>query len=149
MSDEQPGGEKPRASRKKAPKPDDLAAKAEALANEALEAGKKFVETDTGKKVAEATDQAFATAEEMGRKVMETDLAKKALGTDIGKQAVEMAKQANEQTKSAIPNTLGRNVAVGAAAGAVLALPLPIIGPLMGAIIGGGLGYLRTVTKKS
>ena len=149
MSDEQPGGEKPKASRKKAPKVDDLAAKAEALANEALEAGKKFVETDTGKKVAEATDQAFATAEEMGRKVMETDIAKKALGSDIGKQAVEIAKSANEQTKSAIPNTLGRNVAIGAAAGVALSWPLPIIGPVVGALIGGGLGYLRTVTKKS
>jgi hypothetical protein len=149
MSDEQPGGEKPKASRKKAPKADDLAAKAEQLANEALEAGKKFVETDTGKKVAEATDQAFATAEEMGRKVMETDLAKKAMGSELGKQAVEMAKTANEQTKSAIPNPLGRNVAIGAAAGAVVALPLPFIGPVLGAIIGGGLGYLRTVTKKS
>jgi hypothetical protein len=149
MSDEKPGTEKPKASRKRAPKADDIAAKAEQLANEALEAGKKFIETDTGKKVAEATDQAFATAEEMGKKVMETDLAKKALGSDIGKQAVDMVKSANEQSKTAIPNPLGRNVAIGAAAGAVLALPLPIIGPFMGAVIGGGLGYLRTITKKS
>jgi hypothetical protein len=140
--------EAPKASRKRTAKPDDLAAKAEQLANEALEAGKKFVETDTGKKVAEATDQAFATAEEMGRKVMETDLAKKAMGSDIGKQAIELVKQADEQSKAAIPNPLGRNVAIGAAAGAVLALPLPIIGPLVGALIGGGLGYLRTITKK-
>lgn len=140
--------EKPKASRKRTQKPDDIAAKAEQLANEALEAGKKFIETDTGKKVADATDQAFATAEEMGRKVMDTDIAKKALGSDIGKQAVEMAKQANEQSKAAIPNPLGRNVAIGAAAGAVIALPLPIIGPILGAVIGGGLGYLRTITKK-
>lgn len=140
--------EKPKASRKRTAKPDDLAAKAEAMSNEALEAGKKFVETDTGKKVAEATDQAFAAAEEMGRKVMETDIAKKAMGSDIGKQAAEFAKTASEQTKTAIPNTLGRNVAIGAAAGAVIALPLPIIGPLLGAVIGGGLGYLRTITKK-
>jgi hypothetical protein len=141
--------EKPKASRKKAPTTEDLTARAEQIVNEALEAGKKFVETDTGKKVAEATDTAFATAEEMGRKVMDTDLAKKALGSDIGKQAVEMAKQANEEAKAAIPNPLGRNVAIGAAAGAVLALPLPIIGPVFGALIGGGIGYLRTITKKS
>lgn len=130
-------------------KPDDLSAKAEKLADEALEAGKKFIETDTGKKVAEATDNAFATAEEMGRKVMESDLGKKALDSDIGKQAVDFAKQANEKTRATITNTLARNVAVGAAAGAAIALPLPIIGPLLGAVIGGGLGYLRTITKKS
>ena len=119
--------EKPKASRKKAaPKAEDLTARAEQIVNEALEAGKKFVETDTGKKVAEATDQAFATAEEMGRKVMDTDLAKKALGSELGKQAVEMAKTANEQSKAAIPNPLGRNVAIGAAAGAVVALAVAV-----------------------
>ena len=132
-----------------APKPDDLTAKAEKLAAEAMEAGKKFIETDTGKKVAEATGSAFATAEEVGRKLVDSDLGKKVMGSDIGKQAVDLAKQAGEQTKSAIPNTLGRNIAVGAAAGAVIAIPLPIIGPIVDALIGGGLGYLRTITKKS
>jgi hypothetical protein len=143
MSDEKtPGGN--------APKPDDLAAKAEKLAADALEAGKKFVETDTGKKVADASDKAFAAAEELGRKAMDSDLGKKALESDLGKQAVEFAKQANESTKSAIPNTLGRNVAVGAAGGAALGLlPIPFIGPVIGALIGGGLGFLRTITKKS
>jgi uncharacterized protein YaaW (UPF0174 family) len=131
------------------PKPDDLAAKAEKLANEALEAGKKFIETDTGKKVAEVTDQAFATAEEMGRKIADSEMGKKALESDLGKQAAEFAKQASEQTKAAIPNVMGRNVAVGAAAGAVVGIPLPFVGPVVGAIIGAGLGYLRTVTKKS
>jgi hypothetical protein len=131
------------------PKADDLAAKAEKLASDALDAGKKFIETDTGKKVAEATDTAFAAAEEMGRKVMNSDLGKKALESDVGKQAVDFANQANEKTRSTITNVLARNVAVGAAAGAVIAIPLPIIGPMLGAIIGGGLGYLRTITKKS
>lgn len=142
--------EKPKASRKKAATADDLAAKAEALANEALEAGKKFVETDTGKKVAEATDQAFAAAEDMGRKVMETDFAKKALNSDLGKQAVDLVKQADEQTKASIPNPLGRNLAIGAAAGAALTmLPFVAVPTLLGAVLGGGLGYLRTITKKS
>ena len=134
-------------------KPDDLAAnmaeKAEKLAADALEAGKKFIETDTGKKVAEATETAFQTASEMGQKIADSELGKKALESDIGKQAVELAKQASEQTRANIPNVLGRNVAVGAAAGAVVAIPIPFVGPLIGAVIGAGLGYLRTVTKKS
>jgi hypothetical protein len=129
-------------------KPDDLTAKVDKIAAEAMEAGKKFIETDTGKKVAEATESAFATAEEMRRKVMDTDFAKKALDSDLGKQAVDLAQQASDKTKATITNALARNVAVGAAAGAVIAIPLPIIGPLLGAIIGGGLGYLRTITKK-
>jgi hypothetical protein len=127
----------------------DMGAKVDKLANEALEAGKKFVETDTGKKVAEATDTAFATAEEMAKKVAASDLGKKALESDLGKQASQFAHDANEAAKAKIPNPLARNVAIGAAAGAVIAIPLPIIGPMIGAIIGGGLGYLRTVTKKS
>ncbi len=130
-------------------KPDDLAAKAEKLAAEALDAGKKFIETDTGKKVADAADTAFDKAEELGRKAMDSEFGKKALESDLGKQAVEFAKDASERTKQAIPNQMGRNMAVGAAAGAVIALPLPIVGPIFGAIVGAGLGYLRTITKKS
>jgi hypothetical protein len=129
-------------------KPDDLSAKAEKLATDALEAGKKFAATDTGKKVADATDTAFQTAEEMARKVADSELGKKALDSEIGKQATQLARDANEAAKAKITNPLARNMAIGAAAGAVVALPLPFIGPFLGAIVGGGIGYLRTVTKK-
>jgi len=130
-------------------KPDNMSTKVDKLAADALEAGKKFVGTDTGKKVADVTDNAFATAEEMRRKVIESDLGKKAMESDLGKQALGLAEHANERAKASIPNTLTRNVAIGAAAGAVVAIPIPFIGPIIGAIIGGGIGYLRTVTKKS
>ena len=129
-------------------KPDDLSAKAEKLAADALEAGKKFIETDTGKKVAEATESAFQTAGEMGQKIADSELGKKALESDFGKQAVELARQASEQTRANIPNVLGRNVAVGAAAGAALGFVVPFLGTLIGAVLGGGAGYLRTITKK-
>ncbi len=128
-------------------KPRDFATKAEAMADEALEAGRNFVATDTGKKVAELSDTAFAKAEDLRRKAMESDLGKKALDSDLGKQAIGFAQQAADKTRQAIPNELGRNIAVGAAAGAVIAIPLPFIGSLLGAIVGGGLGYLRTITK--
>ncbi len=123
--------------------------KVDKLADEAIEAGKRFLETDTGKKVAEATDTAFAKAEDLLRQAKDSDLGKKALDSEFGKQAADFVAEANEQAKTAIPNTLGRNVAIGAAAGAVLALPLPIVGPIFGAIVGGSLGFLRTLTKKS
>lgn len=130
-------------------KPDDLATKVDKLAAGALEAGKKFAETDTGRKVAGVTDNAFATAEEMRRKVVESDLGRKALESGLGKQALDFADQANERAKASMPNPVTRNVAIGAAAGAVIALPLPIIGPIFGALVGGVIGYIRTVTKKS
>ena len=123
--------------------------KVDQLAHEALEAGRKFIETDTGKKVADATDAGFAKAEELRQKAMENETVKKAMDSDMGKQAADYAGQASERVKQLIPNELARNVAVGAAAGAVIAIPIPIIGSFFGAIIGAGLGYLRTVTKKS
>ena len=130
-------------------KPEDFNAKVDKIAEDALEAGNKFVATDTGKKVADVTETAFQSAEEMRAKAMETEFARKALDSDAGKQAVDIVRQADDWTKSAIPNPLARNVAIGAAAGAVVAIPIPFIGSIIGAIIGGGLGYLRTVTKKS
>ena len=129
-------------------KPEDTGSNVDKLAADAMEAGKKFAATDTGKKVAEATDSAFATAEDLRKKVVDSEFGRKALDSDLGKQAIDFAEQANEKAKATIPNPLARNVAIGAAAGAVIALPLPIIGPLIGALIGGGIGYLRTVTKK-
>lgn len=130
-------------------KPDDFNAKVDKLAGDAMEAGKKFIASDTGKKVADVTETAFQTAGEMGQKIADSDIAKQALASAPGKQAVGFAKQADDWAKSTIPNTLARNVAVGAAAGAVVAIPIPFIGSLIGAVIGGGLGYLRTITKKS
>lgn len=144
MTTEDPAGgpEQPSA------KTDEFTAKAEKLAAEARAAGERFVQTDTGRKVAEATDTAFAKAEEIARQAAQSDLGRKALDSDLGRQATEFAHTAAERTKTAIPNELGRNMAVGAAAGAVLALPIPFIGSLFGAVVGAGIGYLRTVTKR-
>ncbi|MFZ4381269.1 MAG: hypothetical protein ACOYO0_04790 [Sandarakinorhabdus sp.] len=142
MSDEQPnqsGDEKPK----------DFNQKVDDLAEGAMEAGKKFVATDTGRKVADATDTAFAKAEALARQAAESEYGRKALDSDVGRQATDLVKQADSWTKSNIPNTLARNVAIGAAAGVVVSLPVPIIGWFTGALIGGALGFLRTVNKKS
>ena len=100
-------------------KPDDFAAKAEKLGDDALKAGAKFIETETGKKVAGATDAAFATAGEMGKKIADSDLGKKALESNIGKQAADLAHQASDAAKAKIPN------AQLSAAGWVICAPLP------------------------
>ncbi|MBV8971966.1 MAG: hypothetical protein JO290_06705 [Sphingomonadaceae bacterium] len=127
---------------------DEPTSKVDQIAEEALEAGRKFVATDTGKKVADAADAGFAKAEELARKAMDSDLGRKALDSDAGRQASDYAAQASDKVRELIPNELARNVAVGAVAGAVVAIPIPFVGSLFGAVIGGGLGFLRTLTKQ-
>ncbi|WP_439546315.1 hypothetical protein [Sandarakinorhabdus sp.] len=129
-------------------KPKDFNQKVDDIAGDALEAGKKFVETDAGRKVAGATDTIFETAEELARKAAQSELGRKALASDAGKQAADLAKQADSWTRDKIPNTLARNVAIGAGAGVVASLILPF-GAVLWGVAGAGLGFLRTVTKKS
>jgi hypothetical protein len=129
--------------------PKDFNQKVDDLAAGAMEAGQKFVATDAGRKVAGATDTAFTKAEELARQAADSEYGRKALESDVGKQATELVSRADSWAKSNIPNTLARNVAIGAAAGAVVAIPIPIIGSITGALIGGALGFLRTVNKKN
>jgi len=80
---------------------------------------------------------------------METDAGRKLAGAadGLGQQA---AGSGAGQTAKKIWNTpLGRNVGVGAAAGAVIGSIIPIVGTVFGALAGGGIGYLRTLAKKS
>lgn len=136
------GAEKPKAARKprarKSDAPEATTAgasapdKVEKLAEEAVEAGRKLLETETGRKVADAADSAFARAEQV---------SKQALQSDFGKQATETAKKV-WQTE------LGRNVAIGAGAGAALGSVVPFVGTIIGAVVGGGLGYLRVISRK-
>jgi hypothetical protein len=137
MNNDQPGGEKP----------SDFNQKVDDMAAGALEAGKKFVATDTGRKVADVTDTVIDKASELAREAAASEYGRKALDSAPGRQATELAKQADSWTKTNIPNSLARNVAIGAAAGAVVAIPVPIIGWMTGALIGGALGFLRSVKK--
>lgn len=120
--------EQPDPGREQAPA-DPLTRKVERLADEAVEAGRRLTETEAGRKVAEAADTAFTKAEELGRKALDSE--------------------AGETAKRLWNTPLGRNVGIGAAAGAAVGVVIPIVGPFLGAVVGGGLGYLRTVTKKS
>lgn len=136
MSEDKPGD-----------KPADFNQKVDDLAADALEAGKKFVATDTGRKVADVTDTVLDKAGELAREVAASEYGRKALESQPGKQAADLAKQADGWTKTNIPNPVARNIAIGAAAGAVLAIPVPIIGWMTGALIGGALGFMRSVSK--
>ncbi|WP_194744636.1 hypothetical protein [Thermaurantiacus tibetensis] len=117
--------------------PAPLAERVEQLAEEAVEKGRKLLETETGQKVAEVADKAFETAEQAleraqaaGRRALESEKGREVTGT----------------ARAVLKTPLGRNVAIGAGVGA--AAGLLILNPLLGALIGGGLGYLRTLTRK-
>ena len=123
-------------------------AKVDRLSQDARAAGERFVATDTGRQVADATDKAFAEAERIRQQALGNETVRHALDSDLGRRATGVYEDAAASVRTTIPNELARNVAIGAAAGAVVAVPIPFIGSILGAVIGGGLGYLRTVTKK-
>ncbi len=127
--------------------PKDFSKKIDEVAADAQAAGEKFVETETGRKVADATDVIFETADDLARKAAESELGRKALESDAGKQVADLARQADSWTKTNIPNTMARNVAIGAGVGAVASIVLPF-GALVWAVAGGALGFMRSVTKK-
>ena len=117
------------------PEPD----KVQRLAGDAVAAGKKLLETDTGKKVAEIAETGFAKAGALLDDVLDNPTGQKMKdGTD------------NLLAKGGptLQSGLGRNLAIGAGAGAVAGLMLPFVGTVFGAMVGAGLGYLRTITKK-
>lgn len=139
--------------------------KVETLASDALEAGRPIAESETGRKAIDAADKVFDKAgeltqkaldSEVGRKVSETasGLQRAALDTGAGRKAEElgrqaMASEAGETAKKIWNTPLGRNVGVGAAAGAAIGIVIPFVGPIIGAVAGGGLGYLRSLSKKT
>ncbi len=130
MQNGEPGGpENPN------PEPD----KVQQLADDAVAAGKRLLETDTGRKVAEVAESGFAKAGALLDDVLDNPTGQKMKdGTD------------NLLAKGGpmLSSGLGRNVAIGAGAGAVAGLVLPFVGTIFGAVVGAGLGYLRTITKK-
>lgn len=162
MTEEAPKKPRKTAKPKAAPAPD----KVEKLADEALAAGAKITESETGRKVVGVAEDVFDKAEELANKALASetgqkvtaaakDLQKKALGTEAGRKVADtaedladkaMASEAGVTAKKIWNTPLGRNVGVGAAAGA--ALGLVILNPFFGAALGGGLGYLRTLAKK-
>jgi hypothetical protein len=118
------------------PEPD----KVQQIADDAVAAGKRLLETDTGKKVAEIADTGFAKAEKLLDDVLDNPTGQRMKdGTD------DLLAKGGPFLQSA----LGRNLAIGAGAGAVAGLLLPFVGTIFGAVAGAGLGYLRTISKKS
>lgn len=122
------------------PKPEATEAdKLKQMADEAVAAGKRALETDTGRKVADLAETGFAKAEK---------LVDEALASETGQQVKAVAEDAAATGKQFLSTELGKNVAIGAGVGAVAGMVLPFVGTIFGAVAGAGIGYLRTITKK-
>lgn len=131
--------------------------KVEKLADDAVNAGAPILESETGRKVVDAADSVFDAAGDLADKAMATDIGRKVAGTmdqvaakaidsEMGRKALDS--EAGQTARKIWGTSIGRNVGTGAAAGAALGLVIPIVGPISGAVVGGGLGYLRTLSKK-
>lgn len=136
MQNGEPGGpEQPKPYKEPGPEPD----RAQQMADDAIAAGKRLMETETGRKVADAADTGFNRAGALIDNVLDNPTGQKLKdGTD------NLLARGGPMLSSG----LGRNMAIGAGAGAVAGLVLPFFGSIFGAAVGAGLGYLRTITKK-
>jgi hypothetical protein len=113
---------------------DKAAKKFETLADEAVAAGRKALDTGIGKKVDALAGKAETAVHD-------------ALDSDYGKKAKSVADDVVGTGRNVLQTELGKAMAVGAGIGAVVAIPIPFIGPVFGALVGAGIGYLNTVRK--
>lgn len=109
------------------------------LADEAVAAGKRALDSETGKQIADIADAGFTKA---GQFV--DDL----LDSPTGAQMKQGANDLLAKTGPVGQSDLGRNVMAGAAVGFFIGLVFSFIGLFWGMVFGAGLGFLRTITKR-
>ena len=119
----------------KQPEPDKL----KQMADDAVAAGKRALDNDTGKQIADVADAGFTKA---GRVV--DGLLDNPTGAKWKLGASDLLAKAGPVGASDV----GRNVMVGAAVGFFVGLVFSFIGLFWGTVIGAALGFLRTITKR-
>ena len=119
-------------------KPND-AEKLQQMADDAVAAGKRALDSETGKQIADIADAGFTKA---GKLV--DDLLDNPTGTQMKQGANDLL----AKTGPVGQTDLGRNVMAGAAVGFFVGLVFSFIGLFWGMILGAGLGFLRTITKR-
>lgn len=117
------------------PQPDKLAQ----MAQDAATAGKRALDSETGKQIADIADAGFTKA---GQVV--DDLLDNPTGERLKQGADDLLAKAGPVAGTDV----GRNVIAGAAVGLFFGLIFSFIGLFWGTVIGAGLGFLRTITKK-
>ena len=117
------------------PEPDKLTQAAE----DAVAAGKRVLDSETGKQIADIADAGFTRA---GQVV--DDLLDNPTGAKFKQGADDLFAKAGPVGGTDV----GRNVMAGAAVGFFVGLIFSFIGLFWGTLIGAALGFLRTITKR-
>jgi ABC-type dipeptide/oligopeptide/nickel transport system permease subunit len=117
------------------PEPDKLTQAAE----DAVAAGKRALDSETGKQIADIADAGFTRA---GQVV--DDLLDNPTGAKLKQGADDLFAKAGPVGGTDV----GRNIMAGAAIGFFVGLVFSFIGLFWGTVIGAALGFLRTITKR-
>lgn len=117
------------------PEPDKLTQAAE----DAVAAGKRVLDSETGKQIADIADAGFTRA---GQVV--DDLLDNPTGAKFKQGADDLFAKAGPVGGTDV----GRNMMAGAAVGFFVGLIFSFIGLFWGTVIGAALGFLRTITKR-
>lgn len=117
------------------PPPDKLTQAAE----DAVAAGKRALDSETGKQIAEIADVGFTRASEVV-----DDLLDNPTGEKLKQGADDLFAKAGPVGQTDV----GRNIMAGAAVGFFVGLIFSFIGLFWGTVIGAALGFLRTITRR-
>lgn len=117
------------------PEPDKLTQAAE----DAVAAGKRVLDSETGKQIADIADAGFTRA---GQVV--DDLLENPTGAKFKQGADDLFAKAGPVGGTDV----GRNMMAGAAVGFFVGLIFSFIGLFWGTVIGAAFGFLRTITKR-
>ena len=115
------------------------AEKLQQMGDDAVAAGRRALDNETGKQIADIADAGFTKA---GKLVDDM------LDNPTGAQMKQGANDLLARTGPVGQSDLGRNVMAGAAVGFFVGLVFSFIGLFWGMILGAGLGFLRTITKR-
>lgn len=117
------------------PEPDKLTR----LTEEAAAAGRRALDNDLGRQVADIADAGFTRAGQVVDSVLDSPG-----GAQLRQDANKLIDKAGPVSQS----PAGRNMVAGAAVGFFIGLIFSFIGIFWGTLIGAGLGFLRTITKR-
>jgi ABC-type dipeptide/oligopeptide/nickel transport system permease subunit len=116
-------------------KPDKLTEAAE----DAVAAGKRALDSETGRQIADIADAGFTKAGEVVDGLLDNPT-----GDRLKQGADDLFAKAGPVGATVV----GRNVMAGAAIGFFVGLIFSSIGLFWGTVIGAALGFLRTITRK-
>ncbi|OSZ69216.1 hypothetical protein CAP39_10560 [Sphingomonas sp. IBVSS1] len=117
------------------PEPDKLTR----LAEDAATAGRRALDNETGRQIADIADAGFTRAGQMVDNLLDSSG-----GQQVKQGANDLLNKAGPVSQS----DAGRNMIAGAAVGFFIGLVFSFIGIVWGTLIGAALGFLRTITKR-